>query len=78
MGLTVSRKIGNAVVRNSVKRKIREYFRRSKHLIPHLDLVVVARPGSGKLPGRAIQEELSAIIVSQTEKSPPGPEGKPE
>jgi ribonuclease P protein component len=62
LGLTVSRKIGNAVVRNSVKRKIREYFRKNKILISQRDLVVVARPGSGMLNSRAIHQEIQRAL----------------
>ena len=44
LGLTVSRKVGNAVVRNRVKRLFREIFRRSSAAIPcHFDFVVNAK-----------------------------------
>jgi ribonuclease P protein component len=44
LGLTVSRKVGGAVVRNRVKRLFREIFRRSAVEIPrHFDIVVNAR-----------------------------------
>lgn len=47
LGLSVSRRIGNAVVRNRWKRRIREAFRRVRHDLPEgNDFVVVARPGS--------------------------------
>ena len=46
IGITVSRKVGGAVVRNRVKRMFREIFRYNRAtLAPPLDLVVVARPG---------------------------------
>jgi ribonuclease P protein component len=33
LGITVSRKVGNAAVRNKIKRFAREYFRLNKHLL---------------------------------------------
>ena len=44
LGITVSRKVGGAVVRNRVKRLFREIFRKSSADIPgHFDLVVNAK-----------------------------------
>ena len=69
MGLTVSRKIGKAVVRNSVKRQIREYFRRHKKLITQGDIVVVARPGSGDMNSKTINEELGRALLGKRKES---------
>ncbi|MGH3148833.1 MAG: ribonuclease P protein component [Rubrobacter sp.] len=47
LGLSVSRKVGNAVTRNTVRRRLREVFHSSIEEVPgSLDLVVSARPAA--------------------------------
>ena len=44
LGVTVSRRVGNAVTRNQLKRRIREWFRQQRRGIKgNLDIVVIAR-----------------------------------
>jgi ribonuclease P protein component len=45
LGVTVTRKIGKAVVRNRTKRRLRELFRRNREVLrPRMDLVINAHP----------------------------------
>jgi len=41
LGLIVSRKVGGAVERNAIKRKLREGFRKTAGDLPAVDLVVI-------------------------------------
>lgn len=65
MGVTVSRAMGGAVVRNRLKRRLREGFRRC--LKPLLDsgyaMVVIAREGAAELPTAAIVDEISPALL---------------
>ena len=47
LGITISKKLGKAVIRNKIRRRIREIYRTNEDkLVPGLDLVLVARKGS--------------------------------
>lgn len=64
LGITVSRKVGNAVVRNRVKRQIREWYRGTGRELQGLvrsDVVVIARPGARQLAGPVIGCELTEL-----------------
>ena len=63
LGLAVSRRVGNAVERNRVKRRVRSWFRAQRSLLPEAsDLVVIARSGAARLEGRQIHRELSELF----------------
>lgn len=61
LGVTVSRRVGDAVRRNRVKRLVREVFRRNRTLFPSAcDVVVVARAGAADLDYAAVRSEVTA------------------
>jgi len=66
LGITVSRRIGNAIVRNRLKRRIRECFRTQlREAIPEgIATVIVALSGAGVLDAPAINHELAAATLS--------------
>jgi ribonuclease P protein component len=70
LGITVSRKVGGAVVRNYVKRRVREVFRHDpRRLLPAHDIVVIAKPGAGALELREIADELGAALTPGAERA---------
>jgi len=44
LGLSVSKKVGKAVVRNRIKRILREYFRHNEQQFEQLDVVIQVKP----------------------------------
>jgi ribonuclease P protein component len=63
LGVTVSRRVGSAVVRNRIKRRLREWFRRERfHLAPGLELVVIARPSCARLSSAELHAQLEGAL----------------
>ena len=61
LGISASKKVGNAVVRNRVKRWVKESYRSHKVAVGY-DLVIVARVPAGQLPKDGAFQKVSGSI----------------
>lgn len=62
LGLAISKRVSKrAVERNRIKRLARESFRRIRHELPAIDLVIMAREQASGLPGPDLLAELDAL-----------------
>ena len=83
LGMAVSRKVSpDAVVRNRIKRQIRETFRLRYRELPPGDCIVVARQGAGALDKGALRADLDllwqrsiALPAAAPAGTMPGPSG---
>jgi ribonuclease P protein component len=63
LGITVTTRVGEAVIRNRIKRLIREYFRRHRHDFPTShDIVIIAKKGAEKLSLNDVATELMVAL----------------
>ncbi|MGA2391769.1 MAG: ribonuclease P protein component [Candidatus Lustribacter sp.] len=63
VGITVSKGVGNAVVRNRLRRRVKSVLDRSPFgRPPHRDVVLIARPGAGEADFAAVAAELARLL----------------
>ncbi|MBH0230245.1 ribonuclease P protein component [Halobacillus yeomjeoni] len=63
IGLSVSKKIGPAVVRNQVKRYLRQAFKELEDQIhPDYDFVIIARKPTNKMNFHEIKKSLNHVL----------------
>lgn len=71
IGVRISRRAGSAVLRNRIKRVIREFFRLNREAFPEGDILVIAQPGLAEKTNseiRGLMKEVSGKILKCTKK----------
>lgn len=64
IGFSVSRRVGGAVERNRVKRRLREVIRRKlARITPGYDLVITARPGAADARMETLEQDVAVLLA---------------
>lgn len=63
LGLSISKKAGNAVHRNFIKRSVREFFRTNALRSHNLDILVIASPRLKPLKGKDFKSAVNNSLV---------------
>ena len=72
LGVTVPTRVGGAVLRNRVKRRLRELFRLNRERFPQgWDIVMNPREAAGRVPFRSLEKEMLRLFPSQAPPAPP-------
>jgi len=70
LGVTASRRVGNAVARSRVKRRVREWFRRERGRFGRpVDVVVIARTAAVELRGVEVARRLNELLFPVVSKA---------
>lgn len=65
LGVTVVRKVGNAAIRNRIKRLAREYFRLNRHMITGCwDINIIAKTTAAELSTGQTYRSLQHIFIN--------------
>lgn len=64
LGLTASRRVGGAVVRNRLRRRVREHYRQQvrRDRLPAVDVVVHLKPAAADAERRSFYRQLDRLF----------------
>ena len=63
LGLVTPRKVGKAVIRNRMKRRLREIFRLNKHFLePGIDLIFISRAETALLDYSSLKKNVLSLL----------------
>ncbi len=65
LGIIVTKKVGNAVKRNRIKRLLRTFFRLNKNKIKKADYIFIAKNNLGDPSYRQVEEELTNALCEK-------------
>lgn len=61
-GFTVTKKVGNAVTRNRIRRQMREWLRTHGWVPAGWDVVFIAKDSAARVAGAALREDLARAV----------------
>jgi ribonuclease P protein component len=74
IGITVSGRVGKAVQRNRVRRRVGEALRaRMASLVSGVDMLVIARPASGQASWADLNQALDVLLARANATRPTSP-----
>lgn len=67
IGIVVSKKVGNAVIRNLIKRRVKAFLREQieqkfKTWVSSVDIVIISKPAAKYATWKEIEEELNVLF----------------
>jgi len=79
LGVSVSKKLGNAVMRNSIRRKMKEIVRLGREdVLPGIDIVIIARKPAAEMNYDNMKKSLYHVmkrsgVLRDKKRNPNGP-----